>query len=497
MTDLPSDPDTTGTASHEEVSAILAWLLAAPPASAADSLSPLHKHLDSLRSNRSPSAPHALAQERLHTRCMAVVATLTPTLTDVSLPLPRKTRQLVRSLQDLLQALAEDWLAVFDTGRDSRPRSQAICLGRSLDALAQHLLISNLTASPAGIGIWRQLHQTYDTARRLQIADNTLDGLPYRLQDVYFSALLLGCAQPASFTSSEVNFVATFLKSFAELVDLEPDTGAKFWIDPTRDEPPNASARKPLPPDSAACRFSCDRIAALLKQQLAALETGCSPAQIKLPEFAATPAGRGAMRRLIAYWGDPAKRRFPRRRQNYRAALCAGLDNLWQLFQKGEAPAIETSSWMITNVSPDGYTAMHIAGKTVSLSVGDVVALRTELGEEWQICIVRWVLSENQEHLELGLQLLATRALSAVLALPAAGDRGTCLSVLLLPKITTVSPAEMLVIPSGAVHEQFRNLVLVVENENINVREVRSTQLDERNSHIEVFSIEADPGIIA
>ena len=104
---------------------------------------------------------------------------------------------------------------------------------------------------------------------------------------------------------------------------------------------------------------------------------------------------------------------------------------------------------------------------------------------------------ENQEHLELGLQLLATRALSAVLALPAAGDRGTCLSVLLLPKITTVSPAEMLVIPSGAVHEQFRNLVLVVENENINVREVRSTQLDERNSHIEVFSIEADPGIRA
>ena len=64
-------------------------------------------------------------------------------------------------------------------------------------------------------------------------------------------------------------------------------------------------------------------------------------------------------------------------------------------------------------------------------------------------------------------------------------------------RITAASPAEMLVIPSGAVHEQFRNLVLVVENENINVREVRSTQLDERNSHIEVFSIEADPGIIA
>lgn len=494
MTDLPSAPDT---ASSDEVSAILAWLQVAPPASAADSLSTLRTHLASLRSSQSASEPHRLAREGLYARCMGVVATLTPTLTDVSLPLPRKTRQLVRSLQDLLQTLADDWLATLDTSQDSRPRTQAICLGRSLEALARHLLISNLTASPVGIGIWQQMHQTYDTARRLQIADNTPDGLPCRLQDVYFSAVLLGCAQPASFTSSEVDFVATYLKSFAELVDLTPDACAKFWIDPTRDEAPNASARKPLPPDTAAYRFSCDRITALLRQQLSALEAGSTPAQIKVPEFAATPAGRGVMHRLIAYWGDPAKRRFPRRRQNYRAVLCAGLDNLWQLFQKGEAPAIETSSWMITNVSPDGYTAMHISGKTASLSVGDVVALRSELGEEWQICIVRWVLSENQEHLELGLQLLATRALSAVLALPESGEGGTCLSVLLLPKITTANPAEMLVIPSGAVHEQFRKLVLVVENENINVREVRSTQLDERNSRIEVFSIEADQGIVA
>lgn len=497
MTDFPSDSAAPRTSSHEDVNAILAWLNAPPPANAADSLSPLHKHLTSLRSSQSSPEQHALALERLYTRSISVIATLTPSLTDVLLPLPRKTRQLVRNMQDLLQMLAEDLLATLNTNDDQMPGSARqtpdIALWKSLDALAQHLLISDLAASPAGIGIWRQLHQTYDTALRLRITCNQPEGAPTSLQDVYYSAVLLGCAQPASFTSNEVEFVASYLNSVVKLVDLNLDLIAKFWIDPTRDSPPIACARKPPPPETPTRRFSCDRITALLKQHLSALEAGNTPEQLKLPDFSATPAGRGVMRRLVTYWGEPGKRRFPRRRQNYRAALCAGLDHLWHLFRDGEAAAIETSSWMITNECPDGYATMHVSGKTGSLSVGDVVALRTESGENWQICIVRWALSENQEHLELGLQILATRAVPALLAIPAASEGRQRLSVLILPKIKALRPAEMLVVPSGALDEQSRNLILVIEKENIEIREVRSTQLDEQNSQIEVFSIEPDP----
>ena len=497
MTDSPSDSSAASASSLEDMRAIFTWLDAPPPANAADSLAPLQRHLAVLRSSQPATTQHTLALERLYTRSIAALATLTPALTDVSLPLPRKTRQLVRSMQDLLQVLTEDLLATLNTSSEQMLRgprqTQDITLWRSLDALAQHLLISDLAASPAGVGIWRQLHQAYDTALRLQIADSQPEGAPCRLRDVYFSAALLGCAQPASFTSSEVDFVATYLKSFAELVDLDLGTTARFWIDPTRDAPPIACARKPPPPETPARQFSCDRIAALLKQQLSALEAGNTPEQLKLPDFSATPAGRGVMRRLVTYWGEPGKRRFPRRRQNYRAALCAGLDSLWHLFQEGEAAAIETSSWMITNESPDGYATMHVSGKTGSLSVGDVVALRTESGENWQICICRWALSENQEHLELGLQILATRAVPALLALPAASEGRKRLPVLILPKIKVLRPTEMLVVPSGALDEQSRNLILVIEKENLEIREVMSTQLDEQNSHIEVFSIEPDP----
>lgn len=126
----------------------------------------------------------------------------------------------------------------------------------------------------------------------------------------------------------------------------------------------------------------------------------------------------------------------------------------------------------------------------IDLSIGDVIAIRTESGGSWQICIIRWALSENQEHLELGLQILATHAVPAILALPESADTRH-LHVLILPEIKTLRPAERVVTPSGALADYSGNLVLIVENGNLEVREITSTGLDEQNSHVEVYSIES------
>lgn len=479
---------------------ILAWLDTQQPENAADSLALLLVHLATVRTSQIAPKQRSFMLERLYTRSVSVEATLLPLLNDVSLPIPRKTRHLIRSMQDLLRALAEDLLSTLDNvnGHTMHSPSQApdLTLWRSLYALAQHLLISNMVSSPAGVGIWQQLHRAYGAAIHLQVTGNQPESASSSLQCVYFSAILLGCAQPASFTASEVDFVATYLKTFADQIDFgdtaASETPTSFWVDPTRDAPAVASARKPPPPATPVHYFSCDRLVALLKKQLSALNSGDSPQQINLPAFSGTPAGRGVLRRLVTYWGEPGKRRFPRRRQNYRAALCTGLDSLWQLFQDGEAAPIETSSWMITNESPDGYAIMHVSGKMAGMSVGDVTAIRTESGESWQIGIVRWALSENQEHIELGLQILAPRAVPALLALPSATTGPRRFPVLILPKIRALRATELLVVPSGALDNKSSNLILVVERENIEVREIKSTRLDEQNSHIEVFSIETD-----
>jgi hypothetical protein len=505
MIDPVFEPDDAEAAALAQagIRAIFEWLATPPPLQPTDDLTPLRTHLAALREMPAPAHQRAGALEQLYTRSISVVDKLIPTFKNVALPIPRKTRHIVRGMQDLLQALAEDMLTSLGKLDEHVIRGlrqeQDLTLWRGLHALAQHLLISDLVASPASPGIWQQLHYIFSTANCAQLADNTPEGAPSSLRQTYYAALLLGCGQPASFTSSEVAFVADYLKRFADRVEALPEAApaspGSFWIHSLRDTPAFACSRKTAPSDADIHYFSCDRLAALLDTQLNALETGSTPQQLNLPDFAGTPAGNGVLRRLASYWGQPGKRRFPRRRQNYRAVLCCGLDSIWHLFQDAETTEPDVSSWMITNESPDGYTIMHVSGKTGNLQVGNITAIRTESGNDWQICLVRWALSENPEHLELGLQILASRAVPAILALPQ-GSRDNenegRLPVLLLPEIPLLRPSQTLIAPSGGLVDQQTKLVLIVDQDNIEVREMKATRLNEQTGSVEVFSIEAD-----
>ena len=505
MIDPVFEPDDVEAAALAQagIRAIFQWLATPPPLHPTDELSPLRTHLAALREMPATTHQRADALNQLYTRSISTVDQITPTLENVALPIPRKTRHVVRSMQDLLQTLAEDMLISFEKLDDRLIRGlrqeQDLTLWRSLHLLAKHLLISDLIASPPSPGIWLQLHRAFATADHAEIADNRPEGTPSSLREVYYAALLLGCAQPASFTSREIAFVAEYLKGFAKHVEplpaAAPENPGAFWIHSLRDTPAFACARKTAPSDPDVYYFSCDKLAVLIDTQLDALEAGSRPQQIDLPKFAGTPAGLGVLRRLANYWGTPGKRRFPRRRQNYRAVMCSGLNTIWHLFQDDETTESDISSWMITNESPDGYTIMHVSGKTEKLRVGDITAIRTESGTDWQICLVRWALSENPEHLELGLQILAARAVPALLALPPetvdSGENGL-LPVLILPQIPLLRPTQMLVAPSGGLVDQRKKLVLIVDQDNIDVREMKATQLDEQTGCIEVFSIEPD-----
>ena len=475
--------------------AIFQWLATPLPAQASEDLLPLHAHLAALRASQAAPQQRAETLDRLYTRSSAIVAQLIAALKDVALPIPRKTRDTVRRMQGLLETLRDD----LHSGSRQPGAARDLALWRNLKSLAQHLLISDLVAAPAGVGIWGQLHYAYTTARQMQLTDYTPDGESGSLQQVYQSALLLGCAQPDSFTSREIGFIAHYLQLFAHYVEPPSEQAADgasvFWIDLQRDSPAFPCVRKPAPPGSSIRYFSCAALARLLEQQLSSLNAGETPQQNNLPDFADTPAGRGVLTRLTGYWGNPGKRRFPHRRRSERAEVCSGLNRLWLLFQKDQRAKPDVSTWMITNQSPDGYAVMHVGGKTGKLAVGYITAIRAESEACWQICMVRWALSENPEHLELGLQILASDATPAILtraaedAVSAGAER---LPVLLLPEIPMLGSSEMLVAASGALNKQGEKLVLLVDQANLKVREVRITGIEEQTSTVEIFAIHSD-----
>ncbi len=481
------------------LSSLNAWLDSPDLSSPAESISALCEHLHGFGSAEVPLPKRAEVLDRVYMRGMTCVEKLIPDLVDTPVPVPGKARQVIRTMQEMLYGIAEQFLDLHDKndslGQTGSCIAPDLALWRTLHALSRHLLIGSLTASPPGIGIWRKLHQTYDLARQQGITRNTPEGTTRPLQDEYYAAVLLGCAQPASFTAREILFLDAYLERFSSQIDSnrdKPDRNPEmFWIDPVRDAPATPCSRKPPPQETPVRYFSCGRLADLLANQLEALDSGAGAKQLELPEYAATPAGRGVLRRLSVHWGDPGKRRFPRRRQNYRAQLCAGLNKIYQLFQKRPVSA-ETSNWMIVNESPDGYSIMHVSGRTGPITVGDVVALKTETGNNWQLCIIRWVLSENQEHLELGLQILSANAIAADLALPSGTDGNACRPVLVLPATPVLRPEESMVVPSGMLAGHTKNLVLIIEKDNIEVREINTGQRGEQNGQIEIYEIETE-----
>ena len=486
----------TTSQSSESLRTLVSRLEKSAPLNAEKEATELRQRLLSLRQTLADSTLRWQETDRIFARAMFLVDTQLPLLGKSSFPVSRKTRQLVRGLQSLLSQLAED-LSDAGEANDKNAPPQELRLWRVLCTLSRHLLISYLTAAPPGKDIWRLLHQCYRQAQELGVAENTPPGCPISLQTLYYSATLLGCAQPSTFTSLEIAFVADYLELFADQTDpgkgTSPNSPAAFWVDPAQDAPPTAGARKSAPPETGVHYFSCDRIVELLRNQLDALESGALPAQIGLPEFAGQAIGRSILRRLIAYWGTPGKRRFPRRRQSYRAELCSGLDNLWQFFRETPTLPLETSHWMVINESPDGYALMHVSGNPGGISAGDIAAIRTESSDRWQTCIVRWAISENQEHLELGLQILATQAIPATLTLQLPDKHGANqLPSLILPSTPPLRPLQMLVVPPGVLATEPKHLVLMIEKSNLELREVKNTSLDEQNSKIEIFSIEPD-----
>jgi hypothetical protein len=353
-----------------------------------------------------------------------------------------------------------------------------------------------LIASPPAPGIWRQLHQVYEIAFLSKLSRNTPRNAPNSLQDLYYATVLMGCIQPSSFNSAEVNFIASYFDAFSDQIHVTTldninNAPSIFWIDPQCDAPAFACSRRLPPPHTNAYYFSCFLLANLIQKHLKLLESGYPPRKIGLPEFAATLPGLNVLRRLVGYIGSPAKRRFPRRRQkSRRATLCTHFNNLWRLFEENEDLAGESSLWMLINESPDGLALMHLSGETGNITVGDIAAIRFESEDAWQVCVIRWAVSESQENLEIGLQILATQATPVRIALQDENRHPLQRHALLLPELPNARSMEILIAPSGSLQDHVGDLVLVIEKENVEIRELKKISMDEQNSQIEIFSIE-------
>ncbi|MDD2885350.1 MAG: hypothetical protein PHT48_09950 [Dechloromonas sp.] len=502
---MTTDLDFSATAAPEaNIKRILEWLAMAHGRNGSDDIEEVLKHIIVLRQTPIPCGQRIKLLDLIYAHVERVVKAELPRLNKVSLPISRKLRLKVRQLLDLLERLTQDYFnslaAIFDPQTSEAGSLAQVSLRRAMLSIIWQIRIFHLVASPVRPMLWQQLHATYRNARRFGIADLPGPRDTPSIQRLYSDGLLAAIAQPASFCAEELSFISDYIEyctpdvPFSE-APISP-TESTFWIDQDRDFPAHALVRRGPSGECRPLYFNCADVATQALQHLGQLQRGTSAASLHLPVFAESHTGQGILRRLARLWGEPAKRKFSRRHQSYRAHLCVGLDTLWHLLKAPNAEA-DASEWMVTNESPDGYALMHMSGNTRELRVGDIVALKpmdkvasTESG--WHVCIIRWAISENPEHVEIGLQQIASRAISAHIAQPYELQNSNQVMALILPETPPLRTSQSLVVHSGLLKEHTRRIIVLVEQDNLEIREVQATRMDEQTSAIEIFSLEPD-----
>ena len=486
---------------------ILAWLAAPIPSDPMQDLAPLGRHLAALDRAQLDSPRYHRILDIFYDRTHRLSQQVKSRLREASQPLGRELRAMASSLIETHGRVAAGYERVLkDAGErlaHNKRRNPAFIAGRALRCLGEQLETSGMVAASTPPDLWLRAHALAREAREhYEPTSTVVPGVSLDAINLYKAMLALAAAQPEGFSPSEIALAGEYLAQFSAAAELRTeappeDDNAWYWVDTERDMAPVPHGRRIPPRHGELIYCSFQRLARMLGEQVSALEAGMPAGNLRLPERAAEHAGRCALKRLQAHWSAPPHRQHARRHINYRAQVCIGLNELWQLLEHGEAPqgvqtgAPHATEWMVLNESAAGFAVMHVAGAVEGLAQGSAVALREAPGKPWSICIVRWMKSENPEHIELGLELVAPAARSVQL-LFRNGDTGQSPTPgLLLPALPALRDHPALLAPSGSYSA--RRFFIVSGDERTSVTQGRLLSLDLQTGAVELFQFEPDP----
>jgi hypothetical protein len=493
---------------------VKAWLEALPLANIAEAARSVSDALVSL--NRLP-LDDDLRLRLLELYAPAIdnlVTELQPKFTLVALPLPEKSRQAATLARTLYIELAYGYKIVLLARVDKRlsfgGAQLHLIIQRAIAALSKALCIFYKTYSPTPDGFWSEIHQLAELALQRNLHDQPVDGGKHSCSSTYKQILLLALANPYKLMQGEVERVNDYLaahSNLAKLQPLQPTHGSfgLFLINLESDDPPKSVDQEGEINPRSHILLGTDALVSTLHEQVANLEAGRPPKQLKLPDTAKDPAYLNLMRRLLKDWSVVPHRKFKRLVNNNVMEICVGLRATGHFLAgtgaagetldfsgnqpaaSGSAKSIESqfllSQWTVTNESAGGLGLKRDSGNNVQIRVGEIIGLRMQGNPQWNIGVVRRVMSSDPANVELGVQMLAPSGTAITIKAVVAGPKDTFQVALLLPEIRSLQqPATIVASPAT-----FRAKLEYLLYQNGVVSNVRAMQLMEQTASFDQF----------
>jgi cyclic-di-GMP-binding protein len=424
----------------------LAWLATRLPDDPVADLVSLQRYLKQVSAAPMPPEQRIKVLDLFQRRLDAASRVLKHRLIDARLPLQSPLRAIA---QGLIHARGHQATVLLRTFREmlaepTPPSTDASgeILETILLDLAEQQQVALLVATATPLGLWPQAQAAY---RLLNGIRETIGGT--RAERLLKGMLALAALQPETLTARQLTMLIGYLGAQATAVELAvapqaPQSGW-FWLEASRDAAPVAMARRPAPAHGALLFFSCTELARLTGQHLAQLGESHSAGTDSPDDQAEAKEGyREVLRHALSRWLAPPKRQSPRRSHHYRVELCAQIEHLWSLlhdrqYKHAGERTVPITQWMVLNESASGYAMMHVTGDIDDLVAGEIVGIRDDPRHPWTICLLRWGRSDNEAHIEIGLELIAPSASPVQLA--------NCLAT-----EATLAPSLLLTLPTNS-----------------------------------------------
>jgi len=378
---------------------------------------------------------------------------------------------------------------------------------------------------------WRALHETYAAAEKLEVAEDAVkDFLNRDIQDssprvAYARAVLMGVCGPNELGQRQLTFVAYLLERWASKLEVEQkpvDEGEgvpPLVADLESDACPERGGEQARDPRYLDTR----KLAKSLRNRVALLRKGESPAKLALGEDCVQPACEQLLVYLYRQWCQPKSARGAERRTAPAAAeACMEISAIHHYIsgRPFRAPSEQTTEltqkqreeiatfgrvstreeedysgqrgfqieqWEIEDQSAQGLRMVRKAAQAGKrIAHGQLIGVRPADGKQFMLAQARWLMAAENGDVHAGVKLLP--GLPSPLAVRPTGlnvQQESWVPALGLSAVPALNSQASLVLPAGYFKPK-----RVIEVYADTSSKVRLTQLIERGADFERVAYE-------
>lgn len=500
-----------------------AWLISLPPANVLETGRAIYDALSTLNRTKIDSDNRLKLLEHYQISIDMLDAPLEASYLSGSAPIRDKAKQAAALARNLQLELLNGYKLILNERINVRfslsPRHIPEQIQRLFQTYQKLMCVCCKSYSIVPTGTWAEIHTLFRYVIQHKLIDGPDGATPINtIGGLYKQMLLLWLVDPYRFTPDELEKIQDLINSYGMAAQFQPlgvvtSPAGFFLVRMDVDAPPAFLGKRPLDvlPSSAILLDTID-MAKLLQKAATAVEKKLATASDQNKAL----AWLTLLRRVTRQWSIASKRVFQRIRTHGPVQVTGGL-RLTVFHLNGAQPlqqpvvldldlaadddtVVITSrgpdtvtgigrrnnpdDWIVINESPGGYALRLTSQQQGVYRIGDMVGVRALDSEEWMVGTIRWLQSvDDDEALEIGVQILAPTAQTAMLRPTITHSQASFQPALMLPEVPTLKQSPMIAAPRGTYTPNRELLVYTQEGEQL----LRAIRLHEQTIGYELF----------